>query len=92
MRHVREVMRMHREACVPMREIARLTGLARSTVRDMIVRFDRSGLAWPVPAEIRDIDLEGRLYGPPGVKPGRRAARQSKRPIVLALTHKWSRA
>lgn len=48
MRHVREVMRMHREACVPMREIARLTGLARSTVRDMIVRFDRSGLAWPV--------------------------------------------
>lgn len=37
MRHVREVLRMHREACVPMREIARLTGLARSTVRDMIV-------------------------------------------------------
>lgn len=50
MRHVRKVMTMHREACVLMREIARLTGLARSTVRDMIVRFDRSGLAWPVPA------------------------------------------
>ncbi|MFK4874048.1 hypothetical protein [Novosphingobium sp. ZW T3_23] len=41
-----------------MREIARLTDLARSTVRDMIVRFDPSGLAWPVPYEIGGMDLE----------------------------------
>ncbi|MGH6744887.1 MAG: IS21 family transposase, partial [Novosphingobium sp.] len=65
-----------------MREIARLTGLARSTVRDMIVRFDRSGLAWPVPSEIGDIDLEGRLYGASGVKPGRRKLPEPDWPVV----------
>ena len=55
-----------------MREIAGMSGVARSTVRDMLARFERSGLAWPVPAEISDAELEGRLYGPAGVKPGRR--------------------
>src|SRR3546814_15276792 len=65
-------MRMYREGCLPVREIARLAGVARSTVRDMLARFERSGLEWPVPAEISDADLEARLYGPAGVKPGRR--------------------
>ena len=55
-----------------MREIARMTGVARSTVRDMILRFERSGLSWPVAPEISDAELEMRLYGPAGVKPGRR--------------------
>jgi len=70
MREVREVMRLQRKGCVPMREIARMYGLARSTARDMIARFDRSGLAWPIPAEISDADVEQRLYGLAGVKPG----------------------
>jgi transposase len=55
-----------------MRDIARMMGIARSTVRDMVVRFDRCGLSWPVPSEISDAELEGRLYGAAGVKPGRR--------------------
>jgi transposase-like protein len=43
MRDVREVMRQHREGAVPMREIARMTGVARSTLQDMILRLsDRS--------------------------------------------------
>src|SRR3546814_20085150 len=65
-------MRMYREGCLPVREIARLSGVARSTVRDMLARFERTGLEWPVPAEISDADLEARLSGPAGVKPGRR--------------------
>jgi transposase len=72
MRQVREVMRLHREAGSPMRDIARMTGIARSTVRDMVLRFGRSGLSWPVPSQISDAELEGRLYGVAGVKPGRR--------------------
>ena len=72
MRDVREVMRLHREGAVAMREVARMTGVARSTVRDMILRFERSGISWPVPPEISDAELEMRLYGPAGVKPGRR--------------------
>lgn len=72
MRDVREVLRLHLEGYVPMREVARMQGIARSTVRDMVVRFERSKLAWPVPAEISDAELEGKLYGSAGVKPGRR--------------------
>jgi hypothetical protein len=70
MRHVREVLRMRREACVPMREIARLTGRARSTVRDTIERFDRSGLALPVTSEIGDKDPKGACVAPPASNPG----------------------
>lgn len=72
MRKVREVLRMHLEGAIAMREVARLTGLARSTVRDMVVRFQRTGLAWPVPSEMTEADLEERLYGLAGVKAGRR--------------------
>ena len=72
MRDVREVMRLYCEGAMAMREIARMTGVARSTVRDMILRFERSGLSWPVAPEISDAELEMRLYGPAGVKPGRR--------------------
>jgi transposase len=72
MRQVREVMRLHREGGAPMRDIARMMGIARSTVRDMVVRFERCGLVWPVASEISDAELEGRLYGVAGVKPGRR--------------------
>jgi transposase len=82
MRHVREVMRLHREAGVPMREIARMTGAARSTVRDMIVRFERAELAWPVPPEISDAELETKLYGVSGVKPGRRRQPEPDWPVV----------
>jgi hypothetical protein len=53
----------------------------------MIVRFDRWGLAWPVPSEIGDMDVERRLYGASGVKPGRRKLTQlpSKVGIIFPL-------
>lgn len=72
MRDVREVLRLHREGCVPLREVARMMGRARSTVRDMVVRFERSGVEWPVAAEISDAELAAHLYGTAGVKPDRR--------------------
>jgi len=72
MRELREVMRLYRESGQPVRDIARRIGVARSTARDMIARFERSGLAWPVPVEMNDAALEARLYGAAGVKPGRR--------------------
>ena len=72
MRQMREIMRMYREGGLAVREIARLADVARSTARDMISRFERSELPWPVPIEISDAELERRLYGAAGVKPGRR--------------------
>jgi transposase len=52
MRELREVMRLYREVGQPVRDIARRVGVARSTARGMIARFERTGLAWPVPPEL----------------------------------------
>ena len=61
MRELREVMRLYREIGQPVRDIARRVGVARSMARDMIARFERSELAWPVPPEISVAELELRL-------------------------------
>lgn len=72
MRRVREIMRLHKEAGLSTRQIAQRTGVAASTMREMLKRYEQSGLSWPAPAEMTDADLETRLYGPQGSKPGRR--------------------
>lgn len=72
MRQVRELMRLHREAGLGIRETARRAGIAASTMRDMVGRFDRAGLEWPLATELSNAELEAKLYGVAGVKPGRR--------------------
>lgn len=72
MRHVREILRLSLEAGLSTRVIGERSGVGATTVRDMLKRFARSGLSWPVPVEISDADLEACLYGLPEVKPGRR--------------------
>lgn len=72
MRHVREILHLSLEAGLSTRVIGERARVGATTVRDMLKRFARSGLSWPVPAEISDAELEACLYGLPGVKPGRR--------------------
>jgi len=72
MRQVRELMRLHREAGLGVRETARRAGIAESTMRDMVKRFDRAGLTWPLVTDLGNAELEVKLYGAAGVKPGRR--------------------
>jgi transposase len=72
MRHVREMLRLTREAGLTVSDAARRTGVSRSTVREMLRRFDEAGLAWPLPLEQTDAALEVRLYGPAGAKRGLR--------------------
>jgi transposase len=72
MRQVRELMRLHREAGLGVRETARRAGIAESTMRDMVKRFDRAGLTWPLATELGTAELEAKLYGAAGVKAGRR--------------------
>src|SRR3981081_4521162 len=49
MRPVREVLRLKFVGGVPIREIARRIGVAASTVRATIRRFQAAGLSWPLP-------------------------------------------
>ncbi len=72
MRRVREMLRLSRDAGLATREVARRTGVAASTLREMFRRFEKSGLAWPLPLELADAELEARLYGEAGTKQGHR--------------------
>jgi len=72
MRRVREMLRLIRDGGLPVREAARRSGVAASTLREMVRRFERSGLAWPLPLDLTDADLEARLYGEAGTKQGYR--------------------
>lgn len=58
MRRVREMLRLSRDAGLGIREVARRTGVAPSTLREMFRRFERSGLAWPLALDLTDRDLE----------------------------------
>jgi len=72
MRRVRELLRLSLEAGLATREVARRTGVAPSTLREMFRRFQRSGLSWPLPLELGDAELEVLLYGEAGTKQGHR--------------------
>ncbi|MEW6016960.1 MAG: helix-turn-helix domain-containing protein [Pseudomonadota bacterium] len=70
MRRVREMLRLRLDAELSVQEVARRTGVARSTLREMLQRFAASGLPWPLPLALTDKDLELGLYGETATKQG----------------------
>lgn len=62
MRKAREVLRLHYEAQLGQREIARSLGLSQSTVHAYLERAKAAQLQWPLPAEISENGLRGMLY------------------------------
>ena len=81
MRKVKEVLRLHFEAGLKLRPIARSLSLSPSTVGDYLRRARVVGIAWPLPAGIDEAELEHRLFPPS--KPGR-----AKRPLPdWAMVH-----
>ena len=96
MRQMRQVLRLHASGTSD-REIGRIVGAARSTVRDALKRAKAAGLSWPLPDELTDAALEDRLFKRSGAKTGQRRrpepdweklARELKRPGVnLAILH-----
>ena len=72
MRRGGEMLRLSRDAGLATREVARRTGVALSTLREMFRRFEMSGLTWPLPLDLADAELEARLYGEAGTKQSHR--------------------
>jgi transposase len=72
MRHVREILRLKFSSRMSGREIARRLGIAASTVRETLRRFEAAGLNWPLADEVTEEVLEARLYGAAGSKQGHR--------------------
>ena len=66
MRKIREIIRLRMDCKCSYAEISRSVLLGRSTVAECALRFEASGLSWPLPEALTDSDLEHILYGKPG--------------------------
>ena len=73
MRRIRDVLRLS-AAGMSKRQIAASLGVSATAAGGSIRRARRAGLAWPLPDELSDEELERRLYPPPP------AASKNRRP------------
>ena len=96
-RKIREVIRLHHEAGLSNRAIARVCKVSNSTVGEYLERAEKAGLDWPLPEELSEDDLYRRLFPEKGDAKG--AARPmpnwedmhrelSKRGVTLRLLWK----
>ncbi len=69
MRQLRQMLRLARDG-VSVRDIAQMLGIARSTVQENLKRAEQAGLRWPLPGQLTDEALEGRLFARAGGKEG----------------------
>ena len=62
MRKLTEILRLNANG-LSARQIARSCGIARSTVAAHLERMEAAGLTWPLAPEVKEEDLEQRLFG-----------------------------
>ena len=69
MHHIRNILRLSFEAHLSNRAIASSIGVSHSTVKDILERFQFSGLSWPLPDSLDAQALEAALYVKPIGRP-----------------------
>ena len=70
MRQIKEVLRLHHEAHLSERQIARACQISRSTVQRYLERATAAQLRWPLPPDAADeTQLEHLLFPPPPAGP-----------------------
>jgi transposase len=92
MRKVRDVLRLRHTLGMSFRQISEATGVGKTVVGEYVRRAGVIGIAWPVPEEIDDAELERRLFPAPGETALPRAAidwrkihAEMKRPSVTLV-------
>ena len=88
MRDVRAIIRLKFLSSLTTSEIARRLGLARSTARETLSRFESSDLIWPLPEGLNDEGLEAALYAN---RRGKRGHRQHPEPDWPAVHREMKR-
>jgi transposase len=64
MKSIRKLLRLHYEAKLSLREIAKCTSVSLGAVKNYIQRFEEAALQWPLQDDFTDIDLNERLFPP----------------------------
>lgn len=75
LRKIREVIRLHHEAELSNRAIARICNVSNSTVGEYLARAEQASLGWPLPEELSEDELYRQLF------PEKAAASESARPL-----------
>ena len=57
MRQVREILRLHYEAKLNDRQVAKICSVGKGTIRRYLKRLAAAGLSWPLPADLDDATL-----------------------------------
>ena len=65
MRKIKEVLRLHFEARLSERQIAKICALGKGTVRRFLQRAGAAEVNWPLPPELDEAALEKKLFPPP---------------------------
>jgi transposase len=65
MRQLREILRLHLEASLSLRETARVLKVGKTTVGDVVLKARAAGVTWTLAQTLTDQQLEARLYLPP---------------------------
>src|SRR5690348_7312221 len=101
MRQIREVLRLRFASQLPQRAIAKSLGLSQGAVSGYLSRARAAGIAWPLPQDLDDAELEARLFPrPPAIAADERPTpdwawihRELRRPnVTLALLWEEYRA
>jgi len=65
MRQLRKLLRLHLDAGLSYAEVARVSGVSKSTVGKVALLARAAGVDWAIAESLSDEDLERRLYRPP---------------------------
>ena len=63
-RQIRELLRLHHEVHLGERQIAAICQVGKGTVQCFLQRAAAAGLAWPLPENLDDTQLESLLFPP----------------------------
>lgn len=85
MNKIYDVLRLKFEAGLSNRSIAKCLGMGTSTVSDLLTSFNRSELAWPLPNELTQAQLESALY------PGRQSNKRKRTPDFVDMHQELKR-
>lgn len=61
-RKIREILRLRLENSMSFSDIGASVKLSKSATRRCLLRFEKSGIHWPLPPDLSDDDLEAALY------------------------------
>jgi transposase len=62
MRNIRELLRLRFQSGLSHAKIGKSIGIGETTVSECLQRFKKACLSWPLPIDLTDGELEGKLY------------------------------